>query len=315
MQSPFASEAHAEPGTTPRGRRVPSLRTFLAKEALSIDVRAHTHNAAVAAGPRVLEVAEGLVLELDAGDVAILLGSVVMVAKEHVMERHSLTFNVLPKDGLVLPGEGISLGPLVDLRPHGVHLEEPVLLIMPVRLGADKVWRSSDDAGKSWELLPEASFSFQAGHAILRLEHFCQATAGAEAATLQKQALTFSCFMHPTTFSTKFAIAPVGCRACDADFEAYSQEPDILEGFQRCRPRCPAGRYSHGEVLKLAFPDGNPQHYPEVVTLDFAHFPFISPKPWIAPGPTFHLQIGSLPCEFCCQPAMGTSCWLNVPYC
>ena len=236
-----------------------------------------------------LQVAEGLEVELDDGDVAVMQDSVLMVAKSSVFEQHNLSLEVLPSKGSIqpeLPEKAVVLGPVVDLQPHGICFHNPVLLILPVFRGATTAWRSLDEAGINWKPLTDAKFL--AGHAILSLDHFCRVVAGARE---PEAAIKISCYMN-ASLDAKWVVSQVRCSYSKSLLDEYLQDEEILQGYQQCHPATfPAGRYPHGANLHLLWPGASEQLDPEPGPLIFSDFPFVSSVPWRAPDTAVDLDI------------------------
>ncbi|CAE7340435.1 unnamed protein product [Symbiodinium natans] len=225
---------------------------------------------------RVLDVAEGLQVKLRAGDVALLHGSAVMVTKAENFEAHSLHMETLAPGSMPLPEMSVALSPLLDLHPHGMHFDEPVLLIFPVCVGATKVWRSSD-AG--WEELVDARLS--AGHAILSLDHFCQVVAGAPEPV--RKPIKIKGYMKEQT--AKWTITHANCKNCEDMLEEYLADPDVLQGYRPCMPLFKTATYSHKQFLELSWPDPSGNANAEPGILNFEEFPVVSTSSWAAPSP------------------------------
>ena len=221
------------------------------------------------------EVAEGLVVQLEEGDVAVMHDSILMVAKSRVCQKHTLNFEVMAKDGpLQLPDKAIALSPIVDLSPDGVVFEEPILVILPVCIGATKAWRSLGDSSK-WEVLPEARF--HAGYAILYLDHFCKIAAGGDEPL--EAAIKISCYMN-SLLEAKWAITHAACGSCRNLLRSYANDEDVLQDYKPCKPASyPAGGYAHGQDLRLAWPHVSSLEpepgQPEPGRLNFRRFPLV----------------------------------------
>ena len=233
---------------------------------------------------------------------------VLMVMTANVFERHCPELQVLTNAAIPLPADAVMLGPILDLRPHSTYFDEPVLLIFPVCIGATKAWRSSDDG--RWEHLTDAEF--RAGHAILRLDHFCQVVVGTDG---QAQApILISCYMNDS-FHAKWAITHAGCSRCAEAMQAAFQEELVLKNYRLCEEPLWAGVYGHMESLDLAWqwpeapPEGPkgpkriPKHLdPEPGSVNFERFPLVSKK-WMASGHAVELFIQDhrdvRHCEFC----------------
>ena len=216
---------------------------------------------------------------LGSGLVAVLRHEVLMVMTASVAETHAPELHVLASGAIPLPTGAVILGPILDLRPHKIRFEEPVLLIFPVCLGATKAWRSSEEG--SWEELGLADAQFRAGHAVLRLDHFCHVAVGTDG---QPEApLKISCFMNDS-FHAKWAVTHAGCSRCKSIMHAAFQDEDILEDYKLCEEPFWAGVYEHMESLDLVWQNA-PQHlHPAPGSVNFQRFPLVSPKKWTAPG-------------------------------
>ena len=232
----------------------------------------------------------GLLIQLAAGDVAVLHDNILLVADASTCKQHGPDFEVLPGDdgSMKLPNNAVALSALLDLQPHGVRFPKPVLLILPVCAAAAaadmKAWRSLEDGG--WEELKSAKFS--AGHAILRLEHFCRVVAGTDGPL--QAAVKISCYMN-TRFDTRWVISKVGCDRCKQLLDDYLNDEEFLQGYEMCRRPCPLGTYAEGDALRLFWPDADASQPAEPGKVKFGKFPCMSLEPWTSPEPRVELKI------------------------
>ena len=250
-------------------------------------------------GSFVHKVVEGLVVMLGAGDVAQLRGGVVMVVTKRVYEMHKPRFEPVGREPCPpLPGAAVALSPILDLSPHEVPFDDPVLLIVPVCTGADAAWRSLPQGG--WEEL--VCLQFCPGFAILRLDHFCQVVVGSSGRVRAPISVRGFINRHREPPVARWAILQDGCDTC-LDMMRQSRR-GILKDFEECIQVHVPGSYDNLHPLPVS--EGlHPEEHDEVC-LRFTHFPRHSSTEWKVQGPTFSeftIYVDGIPYTFCLPDA------------
>ena len=228
-------------------------------------------------------------MQLGASDIAVLHDEVLLVAAKPVFNPHALEVEILNRDqALRLPEKAVVLSPILELRPHNVRFEEPVLLIFPVCVGSTKAWRSLEGGG--WEELRDVGFL--AGHVVLRLDHFCQVFVGTDEPP--KAQIKISCYMNDGLdhiWAAKWAITQTGCCRCKQMLADCFRDEEVLQDYKLCQWTVPAGTFAQGDSLKISWPDCPDYTDPEPGNVNFERFPLVAPMPWLGQQPSVELRI------------------------
>ncbi|CAE7405368.1 unnamed protein product, partial [Symbiodinium necroappetens] len=216
--------------------------------------------------------AHGLAVTLGPRDFAQIRGGVVMITRRHSRARfETADLQECPK----LPANVCPFSPILKLLPHDARFdEEPVILIIRVCTGAQVVWRSTSNG--NWESLQDVEFYL--GHAVLRLNHFCNLFVGSNGASSpERKGILVRGFMDGTTRRGKCAVLHANCSSCTEQLEStsdYRADPEVLKGFDECGPSFCAGLYSHGDRLTIA----QAHHYHQDTALNFNRFPLVTSR-------------------------------------
>ena len=189
-----------------------------------------------------------------------------LAMSKRLQEKSGPTFQILEESSQALPKGVTPLSPILALHPHDTEFQEPIMLVLPTCTGAEKVWRSRTSGG--WE--PIQDVEFFGNYAVVVLSHFCEMFVGTNS---QREQLIVQGFLDPNTRSAKCAVMHATCAACEEELKRLQcfQNPDILDGFEKCNPPKFPGSFAHGEVLVLSHGEGT-----EEVPLKFNRFPRIT---------------------------------------
>ncbi len=200
---------------------------------------------------------------------------IVMVRRVATLEDVLADFKIVEMEEVELP-EGVTpLSPILQLTPENHDFDTPVHLIIPVCVGATKVWRSCADG---WEELGEGVF-FQ-GYVRVRLTHFCLIFAGdRQVKAADTVAVPF--YRHGDNgIQVRWAVCHLDCNGCVESLDRKRRA--YLDGFLRCEGDFELGTKMHQSKIEIRSNTGAPGVHSEQssdeVILDFARFPLMRPR-------------------------------------
>ena len=187
------------------------------------------------------------------------------------------------------------LSPLLRLSPEEVTFPSPIKLTLPICIGAQKAFRSTESG---WEEIP---MLLRDGTAEVILNHFCDVFVAGGRAPLKALG-----FINVSTPMGKLAITHVGCDACDENLEFLERDRDFLREFQRCTNPKHLGAYTDEADLIYSQEDGAPQS----VSLMFAAFPLLL-EPLACSTEDLDITLNRIRCRFCRPPSSATVSWIR----